>query len=332
QRTYVLTGEGFAHWMQLHESDRLFTCLPMSHINARAYSVMGALAAGASLAVEERFSASRLLGWLSESGATELNAIGAMLHIMMRTPPSDADRRHSLRLVYSAPALGEEAHLAFEERFGVRLIIGYGLTESTYGLIHPLSGERRLHSMGRPRHHPDAGLACEVRLVDAASDPGAPRETAEGEVGEIWLRNPAVFDGYFRDEEATRQTVTADGWLRTGDLARREPGEWYTFVARAKEIIRRGGENIAPAEVEAALMSHPDVQEAAVIGAPSSLGEEDVAAFVIARPGATLTPIELDAWCRARLAAFKVPAVWRLVDELPRTPTQRVAKHLLRVD
>ncbi|HEY3174861.1 MAG TPA: AMP-binding protein [Candidatus Polarisedimenticolia bacterium] len=323
-RTFVLTGEAFAHWLGLTPEDRLFTCLPLSHVNARAYSTMGALASGGSLALEDRFSASRFWGWLADSAATQCNTIGAMLQIMLKAPPGAADRAHRVRLVYNAPALGQEAHLAFERRFGVRLVIGYGLSESTFGFVHPLQGERRLDSMGRLRSHPDQRFGNEARLVAEGRDVGP------GQIGEIWLRNPATFSGYFRDEEATREVLTADGWLRTGDLARRDTGGWHTFVGRDKEIIRRRGENIAPAEVEAALESHPSVKEAAVVGAPSALGEEEVAAFVVLAPGANATEEELRAHAAARLAPFKVPSIWRFIDELPRTPTRRVARHLLR--
>ena len=325
-RTHVLTGEAFASWLGLDRTDRLFTCLPLSHVNARAYSTMGALAAGASLVIEERFSATRFWKWITESGATECNAIGAMLEILLKAPPSDADHAHKLRLVYSAPALGEEAHLAFERRFGVRLVIGYGLSESTFGFIHPLTGPRNLDSMGRPRTHPDPAVRSDVKLVTAD------RETVVGETGEIWLRNPAVFSGYFRDEAATRDALTPDGWLRTGDLARRDADGWYTFVARAKEVIRRRGENVTPVEVETALTEHPAVKEVAVVGCASPLGEEEIAAFVVLEPGATVTAEELAVFAAVRLAPFKVPSIWRFMPDLPRTSTQRVARHLLRTD
>jgi crotonobetaine/carnitine-CoA ligase len=330
-QTYTLTGEGFAHWLGLAADDRLFTCLPLAHINARAYSFMGALAAGGCLILEERFSASRWWSWMAASRATVVNAIGSMLHILMQAAPSAQDRAHALRLVYSAPALGAKAHQAFEERFGARLVIGYGLSESTYGFIHPLEGPRRLDSMGRPRHHPDPSIRCEARLMIPAEAGEASREAGADEPGEIWLRNPATFAGYHEDPEATASALTPDGWLRTGDLARRDADGWYTFVSRLKEIIRRRGENLAPAEVEQALQSHPGVAEAAVIGVPSPLGEEDVAAFVVCRGDPPPAEDELRAWCAARLASFKVPTIWRFPRELPRTATQRVAKHLLRI-
>jgi crotonobetaine/carnitine-CoA ligase len=155
-RMAVLTGEGFGHWLGLTAGDRLFTCLPLSHINARFYSTLGAIAVGASLALEERFSASRFWSSLREAEATEANAIGAMLKILLDRPEAADDRDHSLRLVYAAPALGREAHLEFERRFGARLVIGYGLTESTFGFIQPAGDGRDLDAMGIPRRHPDS--------------------------------------------------------------------------------------------------------------------------------------------------------------------------------
>jgi carnitine-CoA ligase len=313
-RMAVLTGEAFAHWLQLTERDRLFTCLPLSHVNARFYSSLGAIAAGASLALEERFSASRFWSWVRACGATEVNAIGAMLKILLDRPPEAADRDHEVRLVYAAPALGREAHLAFERRFGVKLVIGYGLTESTFGFIQPLTEPRDLDAMGLPRRHPDPALPAEAKLVD----------------GEIWLRNPATFSGYFHDDAASREAVTQDGWLKTGDLARVGEDGAYTFLGRKKLVIRRRGENLTPGEVESVLEQHPAVLEAGVVGVPSALGEDDVMAYVVFRAGVSATEPELAAHCAARLAPFKVPTRWRVVEALPRTPTQRVAYHLLR--
>jgi len=330
-RMPVLTGEAFAHWLGLGSKDRLFTCLPMSHINARHYSCLGAIAAGASLALEERFSASRFWGWLAASGATQFNAIGAMLRILLERPEMPADRAHRVRLVYAAPALGSEAHVAFERRFGARLVIGYGLTESTFGFIHSLSGPRNLDGMGRPRRHPDLSVAADARLVVEDARSKTWRDAAPQETGEIWLRNPATFTGYYRDAAATAAAFS-DGWLRTGDLARRDEQGEYVFAGRLKQVIRRRGENLTPAEVEAVIEAHPAVLEAAVIGVPSPLGEDDVRACVALRPGATAIPEDLAAFCAERLAAFKVPTQWRFLDRLPRTPTQRVAYPLLPRD
>jgi crotonobetaine/carnitine-CoA ligase len=259
-----------------------------------------------------------------------------MLNTLTERPPAPDARAHGARHAYSAPALGAERHRAFEERFGVRLVIGYGLTESTFGFIHPLDETRDLESMGRPRRHPDPALPAEARLVVAgsAAQEGAAgfRDAAEGEAGEIWLRNPAVFSGYFRNDEATRDAVTPDGWLRTGDLARRDAAGNWTFIGRAKLVIRRRGENMSPGQIEAVLEEHPAVAEAGVVGVPAALGEEDVRAYVVLRPGETASAEDLAAHCGARLAAFKVPTQWRFIEKLPRTPTQRIAYHQLPRD
>lgn len=313
-RMAVLTGEGFGHWLRLTADDRLFTCLPLSHVNARFYSTLGAIAVGASLALEERFSASRFWPWVCAAEATQANAIGAMLKILLDRAPTADERAHTLRLIYAAPALGREAHLALERRFRTRLVIGYGLTESTFGFIQPPDDKRNLDAMGMPRRHPDPSVPAEVRLV----------------AGEVWLRNPATFSGYFDDDAATRETMTADGWLKTGDLATLGVDGTYTFAGRKKLVIRRRGEMISPGEVEAVLEAHPAVLEAGVLGVPSPLGEDDVMAFVVFRQGKGATEDELAAHCAARLAAFKVPSRWRVLDALPRTATQRVAYHLLK--
>lgn len=331
-RAMMLTGEAFADWLRLRVDDRLFTCLPLAHVNARFYSTMGALAAGATLVLEERFSASAFWRQVVGARATVVNAIGAMLRILLQAPPGELDRAHGLRLVYSSPTLGEALHREFESRFGVRLVIGYGMTECTFGAIHPLdfphdASDRHLDSMGRARRHPDPAWEQGLRLVDPATSAEAQlREVADGEPGEILLAGPTVFAGYFENATATAESLRADGWLRTGDLATRDADGFLTFVGRRKEMIRRRGENISPLEIEATLESHPAVREAAVVGVPGELGEEEVAAFVVTRDGVAVAVDDLRAWCAARLARFKVPSRWQFVDTLPRTSTNRIAK------
>jgi crotonobetaine/carnitine-CoA ligase len=155
---------------------------------------------------------------------------------------------------------------------------------------------------------------------------GSPVEA--GRVGELELRNPAIMRGYYEMPDETA-AVIADGWLRTGDLVHDDGDGTYTFVGRKKEVIRRRGENLSPAEVEAALERHPDVAEAAVVGVPSELTEEDVKAFVIPAPGDALDVAALHAFAREQLARYKVPRYYEVVSELPHTPTGRLAKHRL---
>ena len=147
--------------------------------------------------------------------------------------------------------------------------------------------------------------------------------------GELELRNPAVMKGYWGMPEETERVLAPDGWLKTGDLVRANDDGTYTFLGRRKEVIRRRGENVAPAEIEEALASHPDVVEVAVVGVPSELSEEDIKAFVVMRDGAEPDFDELRDWASERLTPFKVPSLYEALDELPHTATGRVAKHRL---
>ena len=323
-RAYALTAEAFPAWLGLTDADRLLAVLPLFHINAQAYSVMGALGAGAGLALLPKFSASRFWEDVRRTGATEVNAVGAMVHILLKGEARASDRGHGLRLCYAALALPEAQHRAFEERFGVRLVVGYGMSETTFGTIWPLGDPPRYGTMGKLRQHPRLGAVNRARVV---RDDGG--DAADGETGELWLSNPATMAGYWNDPEQTMAALQG-GWLHTGDLVRRDVDGFFTFVARKKEVIRRRGENVAAAEIENVLLAHPSVGEAAAVGVPSELGEDEIVAYVAPRPGERIDVEALRAWARERLADFKVPSAIHVRDALPRTATERVAKHLLR--
>jgi crotonobetaine/carnitine-CoA ligase len=313
QRAYAMAGEGFPWWLGLTADDRLMTSLPLFHINAPAYSVLGSLAARASLVLLPRFSASGFLDSARRHGATEFNAIGAMVEILMRQPqrPDDADT--PLRLAYAGPVPPKERHLEFERRFGLEMTSGYAMSETPYGTVWA-RGTRPYATIGSPRQHPTLGDVNEARVNDD---------------GELELRNPAVMKGYWGMPEETAAVLAPDGWLKTGDLVTENADGSYTFVGRRKEVIRRRGENVAPAEIEEALASHPDVVEAAVVGVPSELSEEEIKAFVVLREGAAADFEELRGWAAERLTRFKVPQHFEALDELPHTATGRVAKHKL---
>lgn len=324
-RAYVMAGEGFPDWMQLTSADRLMTSLPLFHINAPAYSVLGSVAARASLVLLPAFSASTFIRSAREFGATEFNAIGAMVEMLMRQPvrPDDAD--NPLRLCYTGPSPDRERQLEIEARFGLEVVCGYAMSESPYGLIWR-RGERPYGTLGSVRQHPTLGHVNDGRVI---ADDGS--IAGPGSVGELELRNPAIMRGYFEMPDETA-AVLVDGWLRTGDLVRDNGDGTYTFISRKKEVIRRRGENLSPAEVEAALEQHEGVAEAAVIGVPSDLSEDDVKAFVVPAAGHDLDPVELHAFARQRLARYKVPRYFEVVAELPHTPTGRLAKHRLTKD
>jgi crotonobetaine/carnitine-CoA ligase len=321
-RAYAWAGDGFPWWMELAADDVLMTSLPLFHVNAPAYSVMGSLSVGAGLVLLPQFSARAFIEAARRHGATEFNAIGAMLEILMRRPEQPDDADTALRLCYTGPSPAKDWQLAFERRFGLRVVCGYAMSESPYGLIWP-HGARPFGTLGTPRQHPVHGQVNEARVVD-----GAGRGVPAGDTGELLLRNPVVTPGYWEMPAETAEAVV-DGWLHTGDLVTVNPDGTYTFVARKKEVIRRRGENLSPAEVEDAILSHAGVAECAVVGVPSELSEEEVKAFVVAAPGERLDLGALRLHCAQRLTAFKVPRYWQQVDALPRTPTARVAKHRL---
>ena len=210
-RAYAMAGEGFPFWMELTAADRMLTTLPLFHVNAPAYSVMGSLACGAGLVLADRFSASTFLDTARRHGATEFNAIGAMLEILMRQPerPDDADT--PLRLCYTGPAPERERQLEIEQRFGLRIVVGYAMSESPYGLIWP-RGTRPFGTLGTVRQHPVLGTINHARVIDEAGAAVGP-----GGSGELELHNPVLTPGYWGMQGETA-AVMDDGWLRTGDL------------------------------------------------------------------------------------------------------------------
>ncbi|MFF3569292.1 AMP-binding protein [Nocardia jiangxiensis] len=324
---YTLTAEGYPFWLGLTESDVLLTSLPLSHLNAQAYSTLGSYGCGARLVLLAKFSASTFWETTRQTGATVFNAIGAMLEILAERPPSPAEREHRIRACYSAPAPDADSHQRIEQRFGFRLVVGYGLSESPYGLICPIDGPRVFGSMGRPRQHPRLGEINKARIVN----PDTGIDVADDEVGELLLSNPALTPGYYRMPEETA-SVLREGWLHTGDLARRDADGNYFFAGRLKEIIRRRGENLSPADVEVVLNAHPAVSSSAVIGVPSPLSEQDVKAFVLVTPGATVDADQLQQWWIQRLPPYKRPRFLEFVDRWPLTATQKIAKKLLPAD
>ncbi|GAC1468688.1 MAG: ATP-dependent acyl-CoA ligase [Gemmatimonadaceae bacterium] len=323
---FVLTGEGYATWVELQPTERIYLCLPLFHINSQAYTVMGAIAARATIVLVERFSASRFWSDMSAHGVNVFNHIGSMLVVLMKRNPTPEERNHAVRLTYGGPALPGPVREEVEERFGLTVISGIGMSETTFGLIEPLHQVRRSGSLGTVRQHPDPRIRNEARVVD---DAGA--DVPRGEVGELLLRSPVHMKGYYRNPEQTATTIR-NGWLHTGDLVRQDDDGYFYFVDRKKDIIRVRGENVASSEVEDVLNEHPLVLEVAVIGVPSELTDDDIAAFVVLGGDVDLSSEDLRDWCRTKLASFKLPRyIWQ-VDALPKTETLRTEKHQLRAD
>jgi crotonobetaine/carnitine-CoA ligase len=321
---WVLNGLGFKFPMDVTPEDRLFTCLPLFHANAQGYSTMGALTAGASLILVDRFSASKFWDQIRYYKATVFNYIGAMIPILSKQPESEKDRDHHVRAAYGTPAFDEEFKDYIEQRYGITLVTGYGLTECGLCLIQPLYGLRKERSMGLPKQIPGIGFVNKAKIVDEND-----REVTPGEVGEIKLKNPVMMKGYFKDAELTNK-VLSDGWLSTGDYASKDEDGYFYFADRKKDVIRRRGENVSSLEVENVINAHPKLLESAVIAVPSELYDDEIKAYVIIKPNEKLDPIEIIEWCKDRLAYFKVPRFIEFRSELPKTPTHRVQKYILR--
>ena len=324
-RMYAAAGQGFKHWTQATSDDRFFTCLPFYHANIQYYSTMGALAAGATLVIVDRFSASLFWGQVREAQATVVNFIGMMMPVLAKNPDQPDDADNTVRLFYGSPSFSPEFLSGFQQRFATDIIVGFGMTETCYGTIEAIREDRRAGSSGRPRQHPDPRFENIVRIADAETG----QHVGPNTVGEITIKNPAVMPGYWRNDEQNRETLR-DGWLYTGDLGWLDEDGFLYFVDRKKDIIRRRGENISSQEVENVIKANPNVLDCAVVAVPSELGEDEVKAYVTPRPGASVNPEEVVYWCAEHLAYFKVPRYWEVRDELPRTPSLRVRKDVLR--
>ena len=325
QRNFVMGGEANVARMWLQPGDRLMTILPMFHVNALFYSTAGTLAAGCSMALMPRFSASEFWRAAVEHDVTQVNVIDAVGRILARRPRSEFRPEHRIAKLYGARA---DFVPTFRDEFHVpHLVGGFGMTEIPGVLCMPFEGPQKLGTMGTVGRHPDPDRPwAECRVVD---DDG--RDVEAGAVGELWVKHPIVMQGYFRDPEQTRAAFR-DGWFMTGDLVSRDADGHYTFVSRKKDIIRRRGENIAGAEIDRVIQSHPGVFEVAAVPVPSELGEDEILVAIVPKPGATITPQEIARWCAERLSAMKVPRFVLFVDELPHTPTHKVLKSALRGD
>jgi len=323
-RTYLLAGRHYASIVGASRHDRFMTPNPLFHANAQVYSTMGSILTGASLILLERFSASRLWEQANRYKATVIVLTAATIPMILSQPKKKWDTDHMVRVVNSG--YGGDRFDEFERRFDVKLLSGYSLTEATMGSFDSVCSIRKAGSNGRAQPHPDPGVVNEIKIVD---DEG--RELRKGEVGEIVLKNPAIMKGYFRDPEKTADTLR-NGWVYTGDLGKMDEDGFLTFIARKKDIIRKKGENISPAEVEGVINNHSKVSESAVIGIASGLGlgDEEILAFVVLKGGERASDQELIRWCSSYLADFKIPSYFEFRESLPKTPTGKIMKAALK--
>ncbi len=325
QRGFCLTGERHMERCYLQRDSRVLVVLPMFHVNALFYSVAGTIAAGGCLIIAPRFSASAFWRYATDTGATVTNLMSIAFNILMKRPRSEFVPEHKVTIINGGP-LTREIVETFQREFGItRLVEGFGMTEIPGAFSTPLDKPQTYANMGLPGRHPDHGRKwTEARVVDDSGN-----DLADDECGELWVCTPTVMQGYYRDPEQTAQSFSGN-WFKTGDLVKRKPDGYFTFVTRKKDIIRRRGENIAGAELDRVISQHPAVGEVAVIPVPCPLSGEEALAAVIVKTDAIVTAEEIRDWCAARLAAFKVPRYVAFVTDLPHTPTHKVAKHILK--
>lgn len=317
-RFWTHMGAGTARLMDLTDDDVLVTAQPYSYIDPQ-WNTVASLWSGAELAILDGFHPSTFMASVADLHVTVFYCLAAMPVLLLKQPPTPADHAHRLRHVFCS-AIPAAAHAAIEDRWGVPWYELYGMTETGLNIaVTPQDHDELVGSgsMGRVVDH------CDATVVDADGMP-----VPDGVVGELLLRGRGFMDGYHDDEAATA-AFFADGWAHTGDLVVRDADGRFTLRGRRKDMIRRGGENIAAAQVEAALVGHPDVLEAAVLAVADDVLGEEVRAVVVAVPGHDLRPSDLRDHVAERLATFKVPRFWEIRDHLPHTPSERVAKHLV---
>lgn len=297
--------------------DCSLVALPMFHVGG-VLGIFFALIHGGCAALVQGFSTSAFWGTVRAMECTTVGLLGAMVQFLMKQPVSPDEREHPVKTAVIAP-LGDDA-LAFAERFGIDVYTEFNMTELSVPLFcGPNPSERG--TCGRPRQ------GVSLRLVDAAGkdvDPGA--------TGELLVRTDdpwSMSHGYLNAPAAT-QIAWRDGWFHTGDLFIRDEEDNYFFVDRVKDMIRRRGENISSFEVEAEILGHPAIREVAAVAVPGDGGEDEVLAVISLVQGASLSCAELIGWLQPRLAHFMIPRYLRIIDELPKTPTQKVEKHVLR--
>jgi long-chain acyl-CoA synthetase len=303
----------------LSAEDTVLSALPLFHSYALDLTVLGIVATGATIRLLGRFSARPVIELLRSEPFTMMPGVPTMFHYLVEHLDGDRLEAKALRSCVSAGAIMPAALTeAFEQVAGVPLLDGYGITEtSTMVTMNWPTGGRPPGSCGLPVP------GCAVRLVD----PGSGKDVEVGEEGELIVRGPQVMLGYHDRPKETAE-VLRDGWYHSGDLARSDPDGYLTVTGRIKELIIRGGENIYPAEVEQAIAEHPGVSDAAVVGRPHQALGEVVVAFVVPA-GDGLDFDEVREFLAERLAEFKLPAEFRVVDEIPRTGSGKIMRHRL---
>ncbi|MDM7489357.1 AMP-binding protein [Rhodococcus sp. CSLK01-03] len=310
-------------------AERMLNPLPLYHMNSMVTTAGAAIHNGACLVLPGRFSAGNWWNDVVDTRATRFNYLGIMIPALLSLPETDTEKEHSVRFAFGA-GVDPSAHRRFEQRFGISLMEVWGMTETGRFLIVDRE-PRHIDTRACGRALP--GL--EAKIVDNRG-----RDLPDGETGELVVRHTAAqprsgfFSGYLKDPDATEKAWEG-GWFHSGDLCTRSPDGMFYFVDRSKNIVRRSGENISSAEVEAVLSASPLVAQVAVLAVPDAMRDEEVLACVVLDPHISAdraTAGSLAAHARSQLAYYKVPGWIYFVEELPTTGTQKIQKHRIFPD
>lgn len=316
----VFMADLYKRSLEIGPDDVFFSGLPLFHLSGSVITVLSPLVSGARAAVDKGFSVSRFWRRVREVGATHTLLMGGMSEMLWNRPPDEDEVDNPMRALVACP-ISEALHRPFEERFGVVVLTSYGLSEA---------GQMIFSSVAQPSPPGTSGRPVDQYEVVIVDDDDCP--VPAGQSGEILVRPREphlLFEGYIGDAEAT-QKVLRNQWLHTGDIGSIDADGWFRFVDRKKDYLRRRGENISSFEAEQALLACPDVAEAAVIGVPSELSEDEVKACVVLQPGSSLSEEDLLKHCIRSMPYFAVPRFIQFLPELPRNPTGRIQKFVLR--
>jgi malonyl-CoA/methylmalonyl-CoA synthetase len=319
---WAVNGSNLIASWKITSADRLLLAPPLFHVHALGNGLHSWLMSGCRMRLLERFDHQTALAQFLDFQPTLFFGVPAMYVRLLDTPPAQAIEigKHMRLFVCGSAPLPAQILEEFRTLFGHTILERYGMTETLMNISNPYDGERRPGSVGLPL----PGVT--VKIVGADG-----KEAADGETGELYLKGPNVFAGYWKREDAT-QAAFVDGWFRTGDIGSRSADGYYTLSGRKSDLIISGGFNIYPREIEEFLMEQPGVAEAAVVGEPDRVRGEVPVAYIVWSDTAgdrASAAADVEARCRAALASFKIPRRFEAIDKLPRNALGKVQKHLL---
>ncbi len=319
----IFGGLHYADQMGLRHGDVLLSCMPCYHAGFQELAMMPVICAGSRLVMVEHYSARRFWKQIVDNRANFTEVMSFMCRTMLTQPEMPWEKDHCLQQIYFSMGLSNEEKEAFESRFGVSFINSYGMTETVAAVTcAPKTGDKRWPSVGRP------AISYDVKIVDeCGNDLGA---NMPGEICIKGVPGRTLVRGYYKNPKATQALYDRDGWLHTNDRGYIDEDGFVFFLDRYCDKIKRSGENVSSVEVECTLTSHPLIKDAAVIGVPDTLRDEQVKAFVQLKEGAVLSKEEIIKYCESRLSYFKVPTIIEFVSDFPRSSYGKIRKQQLK--